>query len=188
MLKPIMLKNFIKTYALIKPIEFLALISCCLLLIVLIMEHIFNILPCKLCNYQRYPYYLIFFISFLYLALKTKISQEQKLKQSLLLICLFLSISNIFISLYHVSIEHNWLSKTINCATNASDFEDETSLLNHLTGKQAVSCDVAAFKIIFTLSEWNLIISLLLSVYILLLLTKYKDQIFDCTGKHEENA
>ena len=150
------LHNFIKN----KPLECVFICVTLILLTVLTMQFFFSILPCKMCYLQRYPYYLIFLLSLTY------IFMQKRIKIFLIFICLSF-ITTAGIATYHVAIERKLVSITPNCAGSDNSFVNSSDLLNHLTGLKAVSCDVPAFKLFFTLSEWNLLVAILLFFYTL---------------------
>lgn len=144
-----------------KTLEYSLIIISLLICTVLTMQYFFDIAPCKMCYFQRYPYYLI-------LSLTPVIFLFKKFYRHLQIIVIVSLLTSGLIAAYHVAIERDLVDITPNCATNDADFSDANSLLEHLKTQKPVSCDIAGFKFILTLSEWNLLIALFLASYNLL--------------------
>ncbi|MBT4988979.1 MAG: disulfide bond formation protein B [Rickettsiales bacterium] len=121
---------------------------------VFIMQFGFDILPCKLCLIQRYPYYLLLAILAFYHFLKLN-----KFKRLVLFLTIIFFMVAALIALYHSLVELNLISTDLHCVS-ASIYGNLQDMQNSIIDKPAVSCDVAAFKILFlSLSNWNFLIS-----------------------------
>ena len=120
------------------------------------MEYIFNILPCKLCVLQRYPYYFIFVVIAAYYLLK--LTKYEKYVIILIILAFFTTAS---IAFYHSLVEFEIIENALNCS-DISNFDNLEELSAYLKNKPAVSCDIQNFKIILSLQNWNGIIAFLL--------------------------
>ena len=136
------------------------IISLLSLLIALYIEFFLGYSPCKLCIYQRIPYLLAIFITFL------GISYYKNLIWLYLLLITFFS--SLLISGYHFGIEQEIFSEFSGCTGNSLDITDKNELLKSLNSK-VNSCKNIDFQI-FGLSLAT--INFLLSFTILILILK----------------
>ena len=144
----------IKTFCLI------TLIVCILSLITAIyIEHIIEIKPCKLCIYQRFPYLVAIFISFL-----GYYFSNNRLWIKLLALIFLISF---VLSGYHVGIENDFFNEFSGCTNENINLMDKSKILNSLQN-DANSCKNVNFKILgMSLATINMIISsLFLIIYL----------------------
>ena len=123
----------------------------------LYVEYILGYNPCKLCLYQRIPYIIAIFISFIgYNYFKNN--------KILILIIIIFSISVIF-SGYHYGIENNIFEEFSGCVNNSLEIIDKTEILKSLNNN-ILSCKDTNFKLFeISLAGINLLFSLLIVVY-----------------------
>ena len=98
-------------------------------------EYVFNILPCKMCLNQRYPYYFLIFLCLIYLIIK---NLNKKIFFFLTEIALFYGLSY---SLWHVGIEQKLLSGLEGCSMSFERNINLSDLKNQLLEQDIVSCD-----------------------------------------------
>lgn len=110
-------------------------ISSIAILTAFIAEHLFKILPCKMCLYQRYPYYILILVSFIFLFLKNKNNKIYYILVEILLLI------GIFFSLWHVAIENNLISGPPGCAISLENFDSNLSLKEYIINRPIVSCN-----------------------------------------------
>ena len=127
------------------------------ILFALYVEYILNYNPCILCLYQRIPYIIAIFISFIgYNYFKNN--------KILILIAIIFSISAI-ISGYHLGIENNIFEEFSGCTANYLEIIDKTELLKSLNDN-VISCKDVNFRIFgISLAGINLLFSLLIVIY-----------------------
>ena len=130
------------------------------LLIALFIEFFLGYAPCKLCIYQRIPYLIAIFITFL------GISYYKNLIWLYMLLIIFFS--SFILSGYHFGIEQEIFSEFSGCTGNSLDITDKNELLKSLNSK-VNSCKNVDFQI-FGLSLAT--INFLLSFTILILILK----------------
>ena len=130
------------------------------LLIALFIEFFLGYAPCKLCIYQRIPYLIAIFITFL------GISYYKNLIWLYMLLIIFFS--SFILSGYHFGIEQEIFSEFSGCTGNSLDITDKNELLKSLNSK-VNSCKNIDFQI-FGLSLAT--INFLLSFTILILILK----------------
>ncbi|WP_075522153.1 disulfide bond formation protein B [Candidatus Pelagibacter communis] len=152
-----MLKNKIQIYLnIILFISFVSIISA------FFIEYILGHQPCNLCLMQRIPYVLTIFL------IITKLLFKKKEQFIILLLIITFSFSFI-LSFYHFGIEQGFFEESSVCGLkNISDIITKEEILNQLKDK-IVSCKDVTFRIFgFSLTSFNMVISLVL----LILLTK----------------
>ncbi|MBL6621676.1 MAG: disulfide bond formation protein B [Rickettsiales bacterium] len=135
-----------------------------------IMQYFFGFLPCKLCEIQRIPYYFILLVSVVYFCAKKSF---KLLYVYLVMLACFIGA---FVSFYHAGIEYGFFKNILNCEAT-QNFNDINQLKNYLENKIAVSCNEPVFKLIFSLSGWNFIISCFFIIYSLFFLKNIKRRI-----------
>ena len=123
----------------------------------LYVEYILQYKPCKLCLYQRVPYIVAIFISFVgYNYIKND--------KILILVVMIFSIS-VLISGYHYGIENDIFEEFSGCTTGALGIIDKSELLKSLNDNVS-SCKDANFILFgISLAGFNLLLSLLIVVY-----------------------
>ena len=141
-----------------------------MLLAAFIMQYFFGFLPCKLCLMQRIPYYFILLVSIFYFC--TKKSYKLLYVYLVILACFIGAI----VSFYHAGVEYGLFKNILNCEA-AKNFNDISQLKNYLENRIAVSCNEPVFKLIFSLSGWNVIISCFFIIYSLFFLNNIKRRI-----------
>ena len=157
--------SIFKIDACLKIIFFISTIS---IISAYFIEHVLGHQPCNLCLIERIPYVLsIFLIILNYILGKNE-------KFIILLLILIFAFSFI-ISLYHFGIERNFFDESMFCGVkNASDIMSKEELLKQLQVK-AVSCKDVTFKIFgFSLTTFNMIISLIIFIILIKIFKNYE--------------
>ena len=151
-----------------KVLIFLLSLICIALIFAYIIEFKFDQQPCKLCLYQRIPYFLSIFLILTTLFFK---SYE---KIILLILCLVFIASSV-LAFYHFGIEQGFFSETLACVNqNLSEDLSKEQLLEQLK-ENFISCKDVNFKILgLSLATINSIFSLLLAAIFLKLFAKYE--------------
>jgi len=123
--------------------------------------------PCKLCLYERVPY-------FLSILLLIKILLFKKNEKITLLILTLVFVGSSALAFYHFGIEQGFFSESLVCkAEDLSKILSKEQLLEQLK-QSSVSCKDVSFRILgLSLAAINTIISLFLSVIFLKLFLNY---------------
>ena len=123
--------------------------------------------PCKLCLYERIPY-------FLSILLIIKILFIKKYEKITLLIISLVFISGAVLAFYHFGIEQGFFSESFVCRSqNLSETLSKEQLLEQLK-QNSISCKDVSFKILgLSLAAINTIFSLILSVIFIRLFLNY---------------
>ena len=133
-------------------ISFIALISA------YFIEYILGHQPCNLCVYERIPY----FLAILIVVINYKYNKLEKyLILSLAIIFLIATI----LSLYHLGIEQGFIQESLLCdLKKGANIIDKDEILKQLQQK-SINCKDVTFKIFgLSLTSFNIIISLLLTI------------------------
>ena len=142
-------KNFLK-------ITFL--VSLFALIFAYFIEYILGHQPCNLCLIERIPY----MVALIIIVVNYKFNNLEKY---LILLLIFVFLAGTLISLYHLGIEQGFIKESLLCdLKNGSKILTKEELLQQLQEKM-VSCKDVTFKIFgFSLTNLNLIISLLITI------------------------
>ena len=133
-------------------ISFIALISA------YFIEYVLGHQPCNLCVYERIPYFLailIVLINYKY----------NKLEKYLILSLAIIFLIATILSLYHLGIEQGFIQESLLCdLEKGANIIDKDEIIKQLQQK-SISCKDVTFKIFgLSLTNYNIIISLLLTI------------------------
>jgi disulfide bond formation protein DsbB len=143
-------------------ISFIALISA------YFIEYILGYQPCSLCLYERIPY----FLAILIVLINYKYNNLEKYLTFLLAIIFFVAT---ILSSYHLGIEQGFIKESLLCdLENGSNIIDKDEILKQLQQK-IINCKDVTFKIFgLSLTSFNIIISLLLTISLTKIYFGYK--------------
>ena len=132
-----------------------------------IIEHQLGYEPCKLCLYERIPY-------FLSILLIIKIIFIKKYERIILLILFLVFMSSTTLAFYHFGIEQGFFKETLACKTgNLSENLSKEEILEQLK-QNTVGCKDVSFRILgFSLAAINTIFSIILSGIFIILFKNY---------------
>ena len=124
------------------------------------IEHALGHQPCNLCILERIPY----FLAIILILLNYKFIYLEKYF-ILMLILIFLAAT--ILSLYHLGIEQGFIEESLFCdLKNSSNLLTKEEILKQLKQKN-ISCQDVTFKILgLSLTSYNILISLLISISI----------------------
>jgi len=143
-------------------------ISLLSLLIALYIEFFLFYPPCKLCIYQRIPYLIAIFITFL------GISYSKNLFWLYALLLVFFS--SFLLSGYHFGIEQEVFKEFSGCTGNSLDIIDKNELLKILNS-EVNSCKNVDFKIFgLSLATINFLLSFIIFILILKVIKNEKNK------------
>lgn len=139
-------------YKLLFAINFLIILS------VYYIEYGLGVYACKLCKYQRVPFFINLIILFFLIFDKTKYLR--------LLYILILSITiNIGISFYHVGIEHKIFSETKVCLVKKNT-NNANDLLKQLKQQGMSGCSEVTFRLFgLSLSTLNFLTNIIFLIF-----------------------
>ena len=133
----------------------------------LIIQHWLGHEPCKLCLYERIPY-------FLSILLIIKIIFIEKYKKITLLILFLVFMCSTVLAFYHFGIEQGFFSESLACTSgDLSKTLSKEELLQQLK-LNSISCKDVSFRILgLSLAAINTIFSFVLSVIFIRLFMNY---------------
>ncbi len=134
------------------------LISLIALISAYFIEYILGYRPCSLCEYERIPY----FLAILVVLINYKYNKLEK--HFILLLGIIFLIATI-LSIYHLGIEQGYIQESLLCdLEKGANIIDKVEILKQLQQK-SISCKDVTFKIFgLSLTSYNIIISLLLTI------------------------
>ncbi len=144
------------------------IISLASLLIALYIEFFLGYEPCKLCIYQRIPYLIAIFLSFL------GIKNSKNLIWLYALLLTFFS--SFLISGYHFGIEKEIFKEFSGCTGNSLNITDKSELLK-LLNSDVNSCKNVDFSVFgVSLATINFLFSFIIFILILMVIKNEKNK------------
>ena len=139
-------------------IKLIFLISIVALTSAFFIEYVLGHQPCNLCILERIPY----LIAIIIIVLNYKFIHLQKY---FIVILIFNFIFATILSVYHLGIEQGFIKESLVCdLKNGSNLLSKEDIIKQLQQKN-VSCQDVTFKIFgLSLTSYNIIISLLISI------------------------
>ena len=138
-------------------LQILFILSIVILGTAFVIEYFFKYIPCNLCKIERIPYGL----SMIILISNYNFKGNQIFFSVLLMLVFSFSI---IISFYHLGIEQGFIDESTVCASENFNLLTKEEILNSLT-ELSISCKDVAFKIFgFSLTTYNMIISILMFI------------------------
>ena len=133
----------------------------------LYVEYILGYKACKLCLYQRIPYIIAIFISF--------IGYNYFKNNKILILIIIIFLISTLISGYHYGIENNIFKEFSGCTTKSLDIVNKSEILKSLNNN-LTSCKDVNFKFLgMSLAGINLLLSLFVVVYSIRILVYEKN-------------
>ena len=132
------------------------------------IEYILGYRPCSLCVYERIPYFLAILVVLI------NYNYNKLEKHFILLLGIIFFIATI-LSLYHLGIEQGFIQESLLCdLEKGANIIDKDEILKQLQQK-SISCKDVTFKIFgLSLTSYNIVISLLLTIGLTNIYFKYE--------------
>ena len=149
-------------------LKFILIISLISIASAYFIEHILGHQPCNLCLIERIPYGLsIILIISNYFFVKNE--------KFLILLLILLFAFSLIVSSYHLGIEHGFFSESAACGLkNSAEIISKEEILKQLQEK-TISCKDVTFRIFgFSLTTFNVIISLILFIILVKIFKNYE--------------
>lgn len=123
-------------------------------------QHLFGLVPCKLCLWQRWPYY-----AGLPLAALTAASPHAGRRRIGLALLALLFAASFGLGGYHAGVEWGWWPGPTDCGGGSGTAPAGVGgLLESLESVRVVSCEDAAWRFLgLSLAGWNALVSLALA-------------------------
>lgn len=143
------------------PLIIVGCISILALILAFIAQYIFNLEPCILCIYERYPYALL-------IAIMVVAHFYKKMFRPLVLIAGLTALFNAGLSFFHVGVELKWWAGTDSCGTTMPEAgatleEIRAMIMNAPTAR----CDEIPFELFgISMAGYNVLLCLGLALYL----------------------
>ena len=139
----------------------IALASALALGVAFISQHVFDLPPCDLCIYQRYPYVIA-----IALCLVTLMPAARPFAVwAFILSALFLSI-NSGIAAYHVGVEQHWWIGPEGCTGPSGTPQTLDALRAQIAATPVIRCDNIVFSLFgISMAGYNALFALVLAIY-----------------------
>ena len=131
------------------------------------IEYILQEKPCKLCLYQRVPFLIAVFISF--------IGFNYFRNDNILILIIVIFSLNLIISGYHFGIENNIFEEFSGCSNNSLGITNKLELLKSLNNN-TISCKEVDFRLFgISMAGMNFFLTILLIIYSIRILVYEKN-------------
>tara|TARA_Y100000389_G_scaffold169753_1_gene176246 strand:- start:143 stop:631 length:489 start_codon:yes stop_codon:yes gene_type:complete len=159
-----MLKFKIKTY-----LNLIFLICLTSIISAYFIEYVLGYQPCNLCLIERIPYGL----GLILIVLNYNLIKSERF---IILILILIFVFSLIVSFYHLGIEQGFFEESAVCGVkNSSNLISKEELLKQLQTK-TISCKDVTFRIFgFSLTAFNMVISLILVIFLTNLFKKYEE-------------
>ena len=139
-------------------IKFIFFVSIIALVSAFFVEYVLGYQPCNLCVLERIPYLLaiiIFFLNYKFILFE----------KFFILLLTIIFLTGTALSLYHLGIEQGFIEESLVCdLKNGSNLLSKEDILKQLQEKN-VNCKDVTFKILgLSLTTFNILISLLITI------------------------
>jgi disulfide bond formation protein DsbB len=119
-----------------------------------VSEHVFGLLPCVLCIYQRIPYFVIIGVCVLSMFVE---GQKRAVLLAIAGITFWVGAG---IAFFHVGVEQGVFVLEEGCVDSLSEIGSLEALRNAIVGKPAAPCDEPAFVFLgLSMAGWNFFFS-----------------------------
>ena len=148
-------------------IKLIFLISIIALTSAFFIEYFLGHQPCNLCIIERIPYILAIII----IVINYKLVHLEK---HFILLLMLIFFASTILSLYHLGIEQGFIEESLVCdLKNSSNLLSKEDILEQLREKN-VNCKDVTFKILgLSLTSYNILISLLITIGIIRIYLNY---------------
>jgi len=149
------------------PLTFILFVIVTALISVFIIQYGLGHKPCKLCLYERVPY----FIAILLIVKVFFFNKYEKITLLILSVIFFLTF---ILSFYHFGIEQGFVKESLICAADSSSIDLTKDQLLEQLKQNVISCKDVSFRVLgLSLATINSIFSLVLSVIFVVLFFNY---------------
>jgi disulfide bond formation protein DsbB len=127
-------------------------------------EHIFGLLPCILCIYQRIPFFIVILLSLISLAC------HGKTRLVLVALCSIFILIDAGIAGYHLGVENGKFHVDGGCEAGDTKPTTIEEMRNELIGRAAAPCEKPQFVFLgISMAGWNFFFSSFIGGYTLIL-------------------
>lgn len=119
-----------------------------------VAQYGFELHPCELCYYQRYPYMAIVLVASLALVLRVNVAQTR----IVMAVCAALFLVDAGIAVFHAGVELEWWQGLESCSGSPLTGLPAEEVLRKIMGAPSVSCKDPAFRFLgLSMAGWNVL-------------------------------
>ena len=138
---------------------FLLAASAFALAFALVSQFGFDLHPCVLCVYQRWPYVVVILL----MAAAVALRRNDQALRALLALSVPVLLTGVAIAAFHVGVEQHWWAGTEEC-TGSSGAASLEELKSQILNAPLVRCDQIAFEVLgISMAGWNALAGLVLA-------------------------
>ncbi|MFC4271459.1 disulfide bond formation protein B [Sneathiella chungangensis] len=128
-----------------------------------VAQYVFDLWPCVLCLYQRWPYAAVIVIAIAGIALQRRMGAGP-----FLLLCAVGFLATAAIGGFHVGVEQGWWEGTAECVGDTSKVDNLQDLKAKIMSTPIVRCDEVAWSLFgISMAGYNVIAATILAVFCL---------------------
>ncbi|MDI9314378.1 MAG: disulfide bond formation protein B [Hydrotalea sp.] len=136
-----------------------------------VLQYGFGFLPCPLCYYQRYPWWLMLFLGLFSCLLNIVYRQRDSHRFFILTLGVFVMLFSMMLAAYHAGVEWQFWPGPKSCSSVNMLDPMAKSVDDFFNAANVVSCNKPAVVFLgLSLSGWNFVASTLVAIYLLTLL------------------
>jgi disulfide bond formation protein DsbB len=131
----------------------------------LAFQYLGGYVPCELCLWERWPYYIGIPVAVL-AAVSSVLDMPPTVTRGLLGLAAILMLVGAGTSVYHAGVEWKFWEGPTSCSTSIDAIaKNSTDLLSDLTTQHGPSCNDAALRIFgLSLAGWNVVVGIILAL------------------------
>lgn len=148
------------------------------LILVLILENIFKFLPCALCIYERWPYFLILLLSITMLL-------REATKKIMFILIIAIAIISVLLTGYHIGVEHHIFRASESCGINYRRVNNLSDLNRQLLSQPLAQCDMPQKLFNIPITYFNLAYSA--AIIILGFIMRYYEKYYKYYYEQQKN-
>lgn len=130
---------------------------------VLISQYGFNLNPCVLCVYQRWPYVAVILLVVISYGLRNRVSTS-----IFEILCALAFAITAGIAAYHVGIEQHWWQGTSACTADVAKVTSLSALKAQIMAAPITKCDEVAWQMFgISMAGFNFIFAAIMSIFMM---------------------
>lgn len=132
--------------------------------VVLISQYGFNLNPCVLCVYQRWPYVAVIVLVVFSYGLRNRIPAD-----GFKLLCALAFAITAGIAAFHVGVEQHWWAGTSSCTADVAKVTSLSALKAQIMAAPITKCDEVAWQMFgISMAGFNFIFAVIMSIFMVI--------------------
>lgn len=139
--------------------------------IVLISQYGFDLNPCVLCVYQRWPYVAVIVVVALSYGLRNRLPAN-----GFKILCALAFAITAGIAAYHVGVEQHWWAGTASCTADVAKVTSLSALKAQIMAAPITKCDEVAWQMFgISMAGFNFIFAAIMSIFMVVSVVRRTD-------------